>query len=59
MPYKRVGRKVMHQKGGKWSVKQVCKTPAAATRVIKLLRGLESGSLTAQDLKNYKNRHRR
>jgi len=43
MPYKRVGRKVMHKKGGKWKTKQTCKSVAAAKKAINLLRGVEHG----------------
>jgi len=43
MPYRREGNKVMHQKGGKWSVKQTCSSPAAALKAISLLRGVEHG----------------
>jgi len=45
MPYRISGRKVLHKKGGKWKVKQTCGSPAAAKRAIRLLRGLESGSI--------------
>ncbi len=37
MPYKREGNKVLHLKGGKWSVKQVCKSAANAAAAIRLL----------------------
>ena len=43
MPYKRSGKSVMHFKGGKWSVKQICKSEAAADAAINLLRGVEHG----------------
>jgi len=43
MPYKRIGRKVMHKKGGKWKVKQTCKSEAAAKSAIRLLYGVEHG----------------
>jgi len=43
MPYKKVGNEVMHKKGGKWSVKQTCSSPAAAQKAINLLRGVEHG----------------
>ena len=41
MPYKRQANKVLHKKGGRWSVKQTCKSPAAAEAAIRLLRGVE------------------
>ena len=37
MPYKQDGKKVMHKKGGKWSVKQTCKSAANAKAAIRLL----------------------
>ena len=43
MPYKLSGNKVLHYKGGKWVVKQVCRSVAAARRAINLLRGVEHG----------------
>lgn len=45
MPYKIVGSKVMHQKGGKWTVKQTCGSPAKAKAAVRLLEGLEHGSI--------------
>lgn len=41
MPYKRVGKKVYHKKGGRWKVKQTCRNPTNAKRAISLLRALE------------------
>jgi hypothetical protein len=43
MPYKREGKNVLHFKNGKWSVKQTCKTPAAANRAIRLMNAIEHG----------------
>lgn len=43
MPYKVKGNKVMHQKGGKWSVKQTASSPAKAKAAMNLLRGIEHG----------------
>ena len=43
MPYKVVGNKVMHQKGGKWKVKQTCGSPAKAKAAMRLLYGIEHG----------------
>lgn len=43
MPYKRKGKVVYHYKGGKWRVKQVCKSEAAAKAAIRLLYGVEHG----------------
>lgn len=43
MPYRRVGKVVQHKKGGKWSKKQTCASPAAAKRAMDLLRGVEHG----------------
>ena len=45
MPYKIVGKKVYHKKGGKWSVKQTCKSVANAKKAIRLLRGIEHGMI--------------
>lgn len=43
MPYRVVGNKVLHQKGGKWSIKQTCKSNANAKAAVRLLRGVEHG----------------
>lgn len=43
MPYKVIGNKVYHKKGGKWKVKQRCGSPAKAKRAVNLLRGVEHG----------------
>jgi len=43
MPYKRKGKVVYHYKGGKWRIKQVCKSEAAAKAAIRLLYGIEYG----------------
>ena len=43
MPYKTIGRKVYHKKGGRWKVKQVASSPAKAKATVRLLRGIEGG----------------
>lgn len=43
MPYKVEGNKVLHFKGGKWSVKQTTGSPAKAQAAVRLLRGVEHG----------------
>lgn len=42
MPYKRVGKKVMHKKDG-WSVKQTATSVENAKKTMNLLRGVEHG----------------
>ena len=37
MPYKVVGDKVYHKKGGKWSVKQQCSSHKNAVKAVGLL----------------------
>jgi hypothetical protein len=51
MPYKIVGNKVMHKKGGRWSVKQTCKSHANAIKALGLLEGLEKGTITPAQVK--------
>lgn len=46
----------MHQKGGKWSVKQVCKSPASAKAAMRLLEGIEHGSIKVVGKKKKKNK---
>ncbi len=43
MPYKTQGKKVLHFKGGKWTVKQTAHSPAAAKATVRLLEGIEHG----------------
>lgn len=43
MPYKREGKRILHQKGGKWVTKQICKSIAAAKAALRLLYGIEAG----------------
>jgi len=43
MPYKRVGKNILHFKNGKWKLKQKCKSVAAARKAINLLRGIMHG----------------
>lgn len=43
MPYKVVGKSVMHYKGGKWSVKQRCSSVSNAKSALRLLQGVEHG----------------
>lgn len=50
MPYKVIGNSVYHLKNGKWSVKQKCSSHEKALAAIKLLRGLESGSIKEKDV---------
>lgn len=45
MPYKSSGKTVYVKKRGRWVKKATAKTAAAAKRMLKLLRGLKSGSL--------------
>jgi hypothetical protein len=43
MPYKVVGKNVMHFKGGKWSVKQMAGSVGNAWKAIRLLNAVEHG----------------
>lgn len=37
MPYKVIGKNLMHKKGGKWTVKQHCTSAANAKKAMRLL----------------------
>ena len=50
MPYRRIGLKIYHKKGGKWKVKQTATSVANAEKTLKLLRGLESGSIKPSEV---------
>jgi len=43
MPYKVEGNVVYHKKGGKWVVKQRCKSHEKAKAAMRLLYGIEHG----------------
>ena len=45
MPYKISGKQILHQKSGKWKVKQTATSVASAKKALGLLRGLEKGSI--------------
>jgi len=45
MPYKRIGKTIYSKATGRWRKKQTCGSIAKAKRALKLLRGLESGSI--------------
>jgi len=45
MPYRRKGRTIYSKATGKWRKKQTCGSVAKAKRALKLLRGLEKGSI--------------
>ena len=50
MPYKRIGTKIYHKKGGKWKVKQTAKSVKNAEKALKLLRSLDSGSIKPSEV---------
>jgi len=43
MPYKREGKTIYHKVGGKWLVKQVCKSVENAKQALRLLQGIAHG----------------
>jgi len=43
MPYKREGKKILHKKDGKWSVKQTASSVKNAKSAMRLLQGIEHG----------------
>jgi hypothetical protein len=45
MPYKRIGSRIYHKKGGKWKLKQTCRSPKNAIKALRLLRGLHHGTI--------------
>jgi hypothetical protein len=50
MPYKVVGQNLMHEKDGKWSVKQHCTSHENAVKAMQLLQGLEHGTIKREDV---------
>ena len=43
MPYKVLGKNVLHKKGNKWSIKQTAKSHDNAIKAMHLLQGIEHG----------------
>jgi hypothetical protein len=43
IPYKRVGKRIYHRKGGSWKLKQKASSIPKAKSAMNLLYGLESG----------------
>lgn len=43
MPYRLSGKKIMHMKNGKWSLKQVAKSEKNAKAALRLLLAVEHG----------------
>lgn len=54
MPYKVVGRKVLHKIDGHWRVKQTAKSHERALRTTHLLRGIEHGWLPSKNRRKRK-----
>jgi len=50
MPYKVVDNIVYHKKNGRWQVKQKCSSHENALAAVRLLQGLESGSIKKEDI---------
>jgi hypothetical protein len=50
MPYKCEGKNLMHQKNGKWSIKQHCSSEENCKKAMGLLEGLESGSIKKSEV---------
>ena len=50
MPYKLIGKTIYSKATGKWKKKQTGKSVASAKRALKLLQGLESGSIKRKDV---------
>lgn len=45
MPYKVIGKAVLHLKNGKWSIKQMAKSHENAVKTMGLLYGIEEGKI--------------
>ena len=57
MPYRLINKTIMTKGGGiKWRKKQTCRSVASAKRALKLLRGLESGSIKKSEVGKKKGR---
>ena len=54
MPYKRIGRTIYTKATGRWKKKQTAKNIPNAKKALKLLEGLEHGSIQPNQLKKHK-----
>jgi hypothetical protein len=45
MPLKRKGRIIYHKVGGKWTIKQRCKSISNAKKAMRLLQGISHGTI--------------
>ncbi len=59
MPYKIVGNKIMHKKGGKWKLKQTCKSHSNAVKALGLLQGLEHGTIKKSNVGKVKSKKKK
>ena len=50
MPYRLINKTIMTKASGRWRKKQTCRSVAAAKRALKLLRGLEAGTIKKKDV---------
>ena len=50
MPYKREGKVIYSKSGGQWHKKQECKSVENAKDAMKLLQGLEHGSIKPSEV---------
>lgn len=59
MPYKRVGKTVYSKSSGKWKKKQTATSVPRAKRAMKLLRGLEHGTIKPSEVGNSRRKRRK
>ena len=59
MPYKRKGKVIYTKATGRWRKKQTCHSISNAKKALKLLEGLEHGSIQPKQLKKRKKRKKR
>lgn len=59
MPYRLIGKTIYTKATGKWKKKQTCHSVPATKRALKLLRGIEHGTITPRQAQSYKNRHKK
>ena len=59
MPYKRIGSNVYTKATGRWRIKQHCRSVDNAKKAIRLLRGLEKGTIKPKDIIRERSKGRR
>jgi len=59
MPYRRIGNMIYTKSSGHWRLKQACRDVENAKKAMRLLQGLEHGSINPNNIRRKKKRRKR